>query len=158
MMFFQCLGGLLSPIYRRREGAKWGVITYTLAIFSFVTVYTAMNLNIESISYIDNRDFPGAEGMPPGPLGYRSFIYADPISVTPNVMFFLNNWLADGFLVSSLFDIAFLYQVSNQRLPQLHRCYIIYARNIWVIAFPLLVYLASVGTYGFPQPGSDALG
>ena len=106
-MFFQSMAGLLTPLYRRREGVKWGVISYTLALFSFVTVYTAMNLDIESVSYIDNRDFPGVEGMlPPGPLGFRSFIYSDALSITPNVMFFLNNWLADAFLVSSLFDIV----------------------------------------------------
>ena len=107
-MFFQSMAGLLSPLYRRKEGVKWGVISYTLVMFSFVTVYTGLNLNIESVSYIDNRDFPGVDGMvPPGPLGYRTFIYADALSITPNVMFFLNNWLADAFLVSSLFDIAF---------------------------------------------------
>jgi len=107
-MFFQCMSGLLSPLYRKREGTKWGVICYTLALFSFVTVYTGMNLNIESISYIDNREFPGVKGMlPAGPLGFRSFIYSDALSVVPNVMFFLNNWLADAFLVSSLVDTTF---------------------------------------------------
>ena len=109
MLFFQCMAGLLNSLHRRMEGIKWGIISYTLALFSFVTVYTAMNLNIESVSYIDNRDFPGVKGMlPPGPLGYRSFIYSDALSITPNVMFFLNNWLADAFLVSSSLDIAFV--------------------------------------------------
>jgi len=109
VLFFQCMAGLLNSLHRRMEGIKWGIISYTLALFSFVTVYTAMNLNIESVSYIDNRDFPGVKGMlPPGPLGYRSFIYSDALSITPNVMFFLNNWLADAFLVSSSLDIAFV--------------------------------------------------
>jgi len=108
VMFFQCMAGLLSPLHYRRDGVKWGVISYTLAIFSSVTVSTAMTLNIESISYIDNRNFPGVEGiLPPGPYGFRTSIYSDALSIPPNVMFFLNNWLADGFLVSSLFDIAF---------------------------------------------------
>jgi len=114
MMFFQSMAGLLSPLYRGREGVKWGVISYTLALFSIVTVYTAMNLDIESVSYIDNRDFPGVKGMlPPGPLGFRSFLYADALSITPNVMFFLNNWLADAFLVSSFSILYYLCQGSN---------------------------------------------
>jgi len=106
VMFFQSMAGLFSPLFRRRESVKWGVVFYTLAMFSFVTVYTGVNLHIESISYIDNRDFPGVKGaLPPGPIGYRSLIYSDALSVTPNVMFFLNNWLADAFLVSPSFDI-----------------------------------------------------
>ena len=35
-------------------------------------------------------------------------------------------------------------------LPQLYRCYIIYSRNLWVIAFPCLVYLGSVGAHSGP--------
>ena len=31
--------------------------------------------------------------------------------------------------------------------PQLYRCYVIYSKNFWVIAFPCLMYLASLGTY-----------
>ena len=30
--------------------------------------------------------------------------------------------------------------------PQLHRCYVFYSMNRWVIAFPFLMYLGSVGT------------
>ena len=31
--------------------------------------------------------------------------------------------------------------------PQLHRCYVFYSMNRWVIAFPFLMYLSSVGKY-----------
>ena len=108
MLFFHCMAALLDPVNRRREGIKWGLVTYTVVMFSFVTVFTAMNLNVQSISFIDNREFPGVEGvLPPGPLGYQFFIYSRALSVIPNVMFLLNNWLADGLLVGSLFDVAF---------------------------------------------------
>ena len=71
-------------------------------MFSFVTIYTAVNLHIQSISYIDNRNFPGdGPDLPPGPFGYQFYIYSKAISVLPSVMFTLNNWLADGLLVSS---------------------------------------------------------
>ena len=97
------MAALLDPVNRRREGVKWGLVTYTVVMFSFVTVFTAMNLNVQSISFIDNREFPGVEGvLPPGPLGYQFFIYSKALSVIPNVMFLLNNWLADGLLVGSL--------------------------------------------------------
>jgi len=106
-----------------------------------VTVFTAMNLNIQSISYIDNREFPGVEGvLPPGPIGYQWSIYSNVLTVVPNLMFLLNNWLADGLL--------------------LYRCYVIYAMNLWVIAFPCLMYLASLALgimfiYQTSQPDSS---
>ena len=69
-------------------------------MFSFVTVYTAINLYLQSISYIDNRDFPGTDAMPlPGPLGYQTFICANALNVVPSIVFSLNTWLADGLLV-----------------------------------------------------------
>ena len=102
VLFFSCIAALLDPVQRRREGIKWGLVSYTTVMFAFVTVFTAMNLNVQSIAFIDNREFPGIEGVvPPGPLGYQWFIYSRALSVTPNVMFLLNNWLADGLLVGS---------------------------------------------------------
>ena len=99
------MGALINPTNRRRQGIKWGLVSYTVIMFSFVTIFTAMNLNIQSVSYIDNREFPGVENvLPPGPLGYQWFLYSDVLTIVPNLMFLLNNWLADGLLVSSLFD------------------------------------------------------
>jgi len=90
-------------------------------------VDTVLNYGIQSICYIDNRDFTGVNNLlPPGPFSYQQFIYSDAISVVPNVMFFLNTCLADG---------LFLY-----------RCWVIYTYNNWVIAFPCLMYLASSAT------------
>ena len=101
---------LLSPVDRRRGGIKWGHVSYTVLMFSLATVYTATNLNVQSVSYIDNREFPGVEGvLPPGPLGYLWF-NSRVLCTVPNLMFLLNNWLADGLMVGSLFDVV---QLSN---------------------------------------------
>ena len=153
---FKCIAALFNPAYRRGEGIKWGLVCYTAVIFSLVTVLTGINLNIRSICYIDNRDFPGAEGMiPPGPFGYQWFIAPSALNVTPNVMFALCNWLADGLLVSFLFDAAFTWSgILSRLLSQLYRCYIIYGKNLWVIAFPCIMYLGSVGTHlNYPRKG-----
>ena len=32
-------------------------------------------------------------------------------------------------------------------LPQLYRCYVIYSTNLWVIAFPCLMYFSSLGMH-----------
>jgi len=140
VLFFQCMGVLLSSSYRTRGGVRWGLVVYTTVTFSFVTIFTALNLDIQSISYIDDREFPGNDALPPGPLGYQYLIYSKPISIAANLMFLLNNWLADGLL--------------------LYRCYIFYAKKFWVVAFPCLVYLASLAMgitliYQTSQPDSS---
>ena len=160
VLFFHCMAALFNPINRRREGIKWSLVSYTAVMFSFVTIFTAMNLNIQSISYIDNREFPGVDGvLPPGPLGYQWSIYSNVLTIVPNLMFVLNNWLADGLLVGRLFAAAFTsFRHLRPLLLQLYRCYVIYAGNLWVIAFPCLMFLASVGTYSSsPQSTGDKL-
>lgn len=107
VLFFQCMAALLDPARRRREGVRWGLVFYTVAMFSFSTVLTGMGLNIQSLSFIDNREFPGIEGvLPPGPLGYQGLVRPMAFSIIPNLMFFLNNWLAEGLLVCPLFVLC----------------------------------------------------
>ena len=77
-------------------------------MFLLATIQTTVDLNIQSISYIDNCEFPGGDGMsPPGPIGYQVFMFRGGLPIVPWAMFLLNNWLADGLLVSSLFGVAF---------------------------------------------------
>jgi len=107
VLFFQCMAALFDPANRRRGRIKRGPISYTVATFSFATVLTAVGLHLESISMIDNREFPGVKGvLPPGPLGYQLLIRPTALTIILNLMFFFNNWLADGLLVSSLFYSA----------------------------------------------------
>ena len=97
------MGALFSSAYPMRAGIRRGLIAHAAAMFSFVTIFTAINLDIQSISYIDNREFSDDSDMfPPGPLGYQfSILYnAIGVSVVPTIMFYLNTCLADGLLVS----------------------------------------------------------
>jgi hypothetical protein len=92
---------LFDPANRKREGIKWGLVLFTAAMFSFVTIFTAISSNILSITFVDNREFPGVgDKLPPGPIGYQLLIYSEVISIISKLMFLLNNWLADGLLVS----------------------------------------------------------
>ena len=101
------MAALLDPVDHRGEPIKWGLVSYTVVMFSVATVQTAVNLQIQSISYIDNREFPGIVGeISPGPIGYQVFMGHEALTTLSNVMFFLNAWLADGFLVSSLLYAA----------------------------------------------------
>jgi len=98
--------GLFDPANRRRDGIKWGLVSYTVVVFLFATVTTGAGLNLGSISFIDNREYPGSveANIAPGPLGYQVTIYQMADSVIPSVTFLLGYWLADGLLVSPLFD------------------------------------------------------
>ena len=107
MLFFRCMTALFNPVHRGTDGINWGLVCHTVAMFLVVTVGTTMQLYLQSISYIDNREFRGLRGLPGGPLGYRWSIYSGALGIVTNIMFFLNNWLADALLVGSLSDATF---------------------------------------------------
>jgi hypothetical protein len=138
------LKALLNPVNRMREGIKWGLVVHVVVMFSLLTIALAIGRNVHSISFVDYRGFPGTEGLPPGPIGYESTIWSDVSSVVSVLAFPLNQWLADGLLVRHVF-----YShggLSESDMDQLYRCWVIYSMSYWVIAFPCLVYIASVGT------------
>ena len=114
------MAALLKPIHFRGDGVKWGLVSYTAAMFSFVTVFTATNLIVQSNSFIDNREFGNQPLALPayyshGPLSYQSIGCPRAFGFIPSLMFLLNYWLADGLLVSSLFCAA--CTVSNPGSP-----------------------------------------
>jgi hypothetical protein len=101
VLFFQCMGAFFNPANRLKGGIIWPLVAHTALMFSFVTIYTATSLDLQSISFIDNREFPGVDGLVPlGPLGYQLCIYSTAIGIVPNLMVLLNKWLTDGLLVS----------------------------------------------------------
>jgi hypothetical protein len=105
------MGALFNPVNRARGGIKWGLVAHTFAMFLFATAYAAMSCNIQSISFIDNRNFPGAAGhVPPGPVGYQFFIHSKAVGIAPTPVILINNWLADGLWVSMSNPVA---HVSN---------------------------------------------
>ena len=130
---------------------------HTGAMFMFVTVFTVINLNIISTSYIDNRKFPNDPY--PGPLGFQALTYSETIGIVSTVMFLLNNWLADGLLVKSvpasaaqvsdvtgavLLALSLLYYISYEplgyRLPILN-----ISRQFWFVpGFPSGFWLISL--------------
>ena len=102
------MAALFNPACRRGEGIKWGLTCYTVVMFLVATVVTGMGFDLQSNSYINNRKFPGVGNvLPPGPLGYQSFIFSDEFTTASNFMFFLNGWLADGLLVGPLLVFVF---------------------------------------------------
>jgi len=97
VLFYKCMTALFNPAYRRDEGIKWGLVSYTTVTFWLATVHMVTSAHVISISFINNRNFPG------GPYEYQYTIAFKAISDIPRAAFRLNNWAADGLLVSSLF-------------------------------------------------------
>ena len=122
ILFFQCMSALLDPANNsRRKGIKWGLVVHTTVMFSLATVATAMGLNLQSISHVDNREFPADGQFPPGPIGYKFLIYTKAISLVPNLTFQLNQWLADGLLVSFVLSpVSQVFNVTALALPLLY--------------------------------------
>ena len=125
-LFFQCMGALFNPINRARGGTKLGLITYTAVMFSLATINTAINLDTQSASYVDNRGPPNVRNpLVSGPLEYQLSISTKAIHVVPTAILFFNNWLADGLLVSSVPNPA--AHVFNRTAPALSMlCHLYY--------------------------------
>ena len=100
VLFFRCMSALLINGNRQAEGIKWPLVAHIISMFSFATIITAMNLYLQHISYIDYRAFNSDGPIPSGPLGYQISAYSKAIDIIPSIMFILNQWLADGLVVS----------------------------------------------------------
>jgi len=100
VLFFKCMTALLGSTHRRGEGIKWGLVSYTVIMYSLATMYTGTILHELSISYIDNRNFPC------GPYGYQAYINYTAVGFIRRTTFRLSNWLADWLLVGVLLDVV----------------------------------------------------
>ena len=75
-LFFRCMAALLKPLHLRGDAVKWGLVSYTVVMFSFATVFTATSLTVQSNSYIDNRGFGVIyQNGPRVPYLYGPFMY-----------------------------------------------------------------------------------
>ena len=91
---------LVDPANNIKKNVKWGLAAHTVAMFLFLSIPAAIALYTASMEWIDNRNFPGTDELPPGPVGYDTTLNFDTRAAIFDVMFPLNQWLADGLLVS----------------------------------------------------------
>ena len=96
------MAALLNRGSHIRRDVKWGLVAHTVAMFSFLTIPTAIYLRESSSFYVDNRNFPGDYDHPPGPVGYSGLSSFKAIDLVVYTMFPMNQWLSDGLLVSSI--------------------------------------------------------
>ena len=101
-LFLQCMATLLSPANPIEKGVRWALVAHTTALFLFLTIAFGIGFEYLSIEYINNREFPGDDEFPPGPIGYGDFLALKATVAIFNAMFPLSQWLADGLLVSPI--------------------------------------------------------
>ncbi|KAG7097755.1 hypothetical protein E1B28_005076 [Marasmius oreades] len=132
VLFFQCVFAIInSP----NKDARKPMLLYVIFMFALGTIFTAGNLNLQQHSYIDFRNFPGG-----GPLGYALSQYSTWRGMTPNVVYTISNWFADGLLM--------------------YRCYVIYNMQKWVLVIPGIMFGGSISMgvitlYKSSRPGSN---
>ena len=98
-LFCQCMGVLLRPVGR---GMKLALVVHTVTLFLFLTIPVGIDLNYLSMVYVDIREFPGNHQYPPGPIGSYEIVTNSAAGIISDVMFPLNQWLADGLLVGPI--------------------------------------------------------
>ena len=98
------MNALLDPVNHKKGGIKWWLVAHTVAMFSLVTIYTAVELDLQSVAFIDNPEFPGNSVLSPGPLGYWLSTFGKAIPNVALVVCPLNSWLTDGLVVSIVFN------------------------------------------------------
>ena len=105
---------LLNPAHPIRKGIRWALVAHTVALFSFLTIPFGIAFDNLPIEYINNREFPGGDGVPPGPIGSLSLLAPGATNTVFGAMFPLNQWLADGLLVSPILNlVALVYNVGR---------------------------------------------
>ena len=113
-LFFQCMATLLDPANPMRKGMRWALVAHTVAMLLFLTISVGIPYDEVSIEYIGHREFPGNDGLPPGPVGYDAVLTFKAAITIFSAMFPLNQWLSDGLLVSPILNsVASVYNVGR---------------------------------------------
>ena len=106
-LFFQCVGALIGSGNDTRRSVKLGLVAYTAALFSFSTISLVVGRDEVSVGFVDTRNFPGTEAVPPGPIGGTDIFRLSSVCETLiGFPTFVNQWLSDGLLVSFISNSA----------------------------------------------------
>ena len=105
---------LLSPINPIRKSIKWALVTHTVALFLFLTIAFVIGADHLFLEFVDNREFPGNDEYPPGPIGYDDILGFTAATTVLDAMFPLSQWLADGLLVDLIFNsVVYVFDVGR---------------------------------------------
>ncbi|PPQ81884.1 hypothetical protein CVT24_008380 [Panaeolus cyanescens] len=104
-------------------------LVYMSIMFSFGTIYCAVNAWESQVEFVNFRNFPG------GPLAYSHYIFSSPLNILSSVVFVATSWMNDALLLWRLWVI---YRGSRFYIPVVLGCSVIYITT-FVLGVVLLV-------------------
>jgi len=133
MIALNCLRNLFKG--RPLRQVQWGIVAYTIIIYSWATIYLGTWTKYVEMMFIDDRNYPGDPG---GPLGFYEN-ETPGIYVVVLVAYAIINFMADGLLM--------------------YRCYMVWNRKWWIMIVPVCMYLVSIAlailaTFELVEPGA----
>ncbi|KAF9010830.1 hypothetical protein BDQ17DRAFT_1273497 [Cyathus striatus] len=115
---FECMQHIGTK--HRRSRLEWILFGYSFLLLALGTIGFAGSMKFNDMTFIDDRNYPG------GPNGFAIAYYSHWINLMSFICYILMSWVSDAFV--------------------LYRGYIIWTSNLWVMIFPTLVYLGSIGS------------
>ncbi|KAH8101397.1 hypothetical protein BXZ70DRAFT_891760 [Cristinia sonorae] len=116
-MFFLCLSMLWGQRKTRpRQTYVW--IAYIVILFILGSLANGINMKVNVLMYVDNRDYPG------GPTAYDKDTFSVPINLICTTACILGAWFQDALL--------------------LYRFHVIMRATWWMMIVPTILYVASI--------------
>ena len=129
-----CVYFLLNPPMTG-DRPKYGLVIYVCCIWAAATINLSAGIKWNEMIWIDNRNFPG------GPPAFIFSEFANPMASLGYTGYIINNCLTDFMVVCW---ISLIFHVLVLILSfQLHRAWVIWSYNYYVVAIPFLAILTS---------------
>ena len=147
-IFGICVYFLLHHPSRGNRPPNYKLIAYVTVIWLIATVNVAARMKWNEMIWIDDRDYPG------GPIGFLYNQFTLPINTVGNTTFVVNSCLTDLMVVSPSYlylepkiqsSLGWIWFLINL-FAKLHRAWVIWSYNYYVIAIPFLAIITSAGT------------
>ncbi|KAF7315972.1 hypothetical protein MIND_00114100 [Mycena indigotica] len=114
-LFFECVQALCS---RRESQRNRELLVFVCLLFTLGNIGNATNIIFAQKTFIDNRNYPG------GPNAFFVEQSTNWSAVVCNSVYIVNSWFQDALLV--------------------YRFWMIYNRNYYIIALPIVAFLSSM--------------
>ncbi|KAJ7593745.1 hypothetical protein C8J56DRAFT_777715 [Mycena floridula] len=118
LLTMQTLYALIKYPRVRGENIRWHLVVFTSVTFIFAFTFVTIQIQGLQFMFIDHREHVG------GPLGYALIHYDDWRNILGYTVGIAPGWFADG---------LFLY-----------RCIIVFQLKLYILALPILLYLATL--------------
>lgn len=97
VVFLQTMHLLVEDTPKRGHRRNKALIAFNFVMFTLAVSFVGLYTRNYQLEFIDNRDYPG------GPMAWGRTQYGSARLASSNAISAVISWLADGFLVSTVF-------------------------------------------------------